>query len=251
MAIDHVNSASAHAHMLVKALENVIFPIIHAYAPGLSGLSANRSAAAEYEYGVEDNHYLEPEAQQLVSALEKFVSGTLIRSQVVQHSSKAKNKLGDNIAGNTLAIVPTPARQQNVIQISSRNQVNSEKPPLLKLALEKVRYRVFNKMPIRLLAFKADGSDMELIERSTVFDRISLAMESDFYQADISWKLRLLTMDDFDTTSRESQYDIDGLISHYAQYAILSHTWVCQAPGEVTYAAWKAGEFDRGSAGYC
>jgi hypothetical protein len=35
MAVDHVNSTSAHGHMLVKALENVILPIIHAYAPGL------------------------------------------------------------------------------------------------------------------------------------------------------------------------------------------------------------------------
>jgi hypothetical protein len=35
VAIDHVHSTSAHAHMLVKALENVILPIIHAYAPGL------------------------------------------------------------------------------------------------------------------------------------------------------------------------------------------------------------------------
>jgi hypothetical protein len=106
-------------------------------------------------------------------------------------------------------------------------------------------------MPIRLLAFKADGSDMELIERSTIFDRISLAMESDFYQADsISWKLRLLTVDDYDTTSRENQDVINEFISHYAKYAILSHTWVRDARGEVTYAAWKAGEFDRGSAGY-
>jgi hypothetical protein len=35
MAIDHVHSTSTHAHMLVKALENVLLPIIHAYLPGL------------------------------------------------------------------------------------------------------------------------------------------------------------------------------------------------------------------------
>jgi hypothetical protein len=38
--------------------------------------------------------HLEPEAQQLVSALEEFISGMLVRLQVVQHSSRAENKLG-------------------------------------------------------------------------------------------------------------------------------------------------------------
>lgn len=123
---------------------------------------------------------------------------------------------------------------------------------MLKLALEKLRYCVFNKMPIRLLAFKSDGSDMELIERSTIFDRISRVMESDFYNlADISSTLYLFTVDDYDTAAGENQPVLDEFISKYAKYAILSHTWLRDTPGEVTYAAWKApGEFDRGSAGY-
>ncbi|KAF8177844.1 hypothetical protein BJ912DRAFT_856651, partial [Pholiota molesta] len=75
-------------------------------------------------------------------------------------------------------------------------------------------------------------------------------MESEFYQTDISRTLRLLEVDDYDTTSRENQDVIDEFISHYAEYAILSHTWIRDAPGEVTYAAWNAGKFDRGSAGY-
>ncbi|KAF8187162.1 hypothetical protein BJ912DRAFT_851864, partial [Pholiota molesta] len=43
---------------------------------------------------------------------------------------------------------------------------------------------------------------------------------------------------------------INRLISKYARYAILSHTWLRTAPGEVTYSDWNRGIFDSEGPGY-
>jgi hypothetical protein len=120
--------------------------------------------------------------------------------------------------------------------------VPSEQPPLLKLALEELRYRVFNTMPIRVLAFNSDGSGMELIERGTVLARVSIAMESDFYESNVQSEIR-----NFEDNPTFVNYVIEEFISQHTKYAILSHTWLHDAPGEVTYAAWKSGDFDKDS----
>ncbi|KAF8177856.1 hypothetical protein BJ912DRAFT_884018 [Pholiota molesta] len=145
-------------------------------------------------------------------------------------------------------IVATPTSKRNLsISQISQSTIFSAQPPLLRLALEKLRHRVFNTMPIRLLAFKSDGSGMELIERSTVFDRIFIAIQSDFTDGHIESELchHLIVR-----TPQAENHVVEMFISRHAKYAILSHTWLHDAPGEVTYADWKFGEFDTDSVGY-
>jgi hypothetical protein len=102
-------------------------------------------------------------------------------------------------------------------------------------------------MPIRLLAFKSDGSAVELIERNTVLNQNFVAIQSDFNEGHIESELRHHLVVG---TPQAENHVIETFISWRAKYAILSHTWLHDTPGEVTYAAWKSGEFDKDSVGY-
>ncbi|KAF8174238.1 hypothetical protein BJ912DRAFT_1046581 [Pholiota molesta] len=235
---DQVNPAGVHAYTLVKALENVILPIVNAILPGIAvskgAIGAGQGPGITVHSVDGKGTGLQAEAQHLVSALEKFITA-LVRPQIVQKDTTESEE----------AIV-TPALDDNLsIAQVSRDQIPSEQPPLLKLALEELRYRVFNTMPIRVLAFNSDGSGMELIERGTVLARVSIAMESDFYESNVQSEIR-----HFEDNPTFVNYVIEKFISQHTKYAILSHTWLHDAPGEVTYAAWKSGNFDKDSAGY-
>ncbi|KAF9474530.1 hypothetical protein BDN70DRAFT_996995 [Pholiota conissans] len=218
--------------MLVKALQNVILPIVQAYLPGLGEES-------------QSGRCLEPEVKQLVAALDVFVR-RLVQSHKPQHerNSKAVLRIQRPIFRASDADSTRP-------QVSKRQRAYHE-PPLLKLALAEVRYRVFNKMPIRLLAFNSDGSNIELIERGTIMNRISTALKADFDEAKVQYEFRMASES---SSSRrngiitEAQF-IRNYVSKYTDYAILSHTWLHDLPGEVTYASWICGDFDNRSLGY-
>lgn len=111
------------------------------------------------------------------------------------------------------------------------------------MALDQAQYRVFNRMPIRLLAFRSDGSGMDLIERSAIWDHISASIRSNV--SDLWASVNRVHRD-----VKAEKKATEDFISHHTKYAILSHTWLHGTPGEVTYANWKAGEFDEASPGY-
>lgn len=112
------------------------------------------------------------------------------------------------------------------------------------VTLTKVRAHVFNKMPIRLLAFDEAGCDVQLIERDEIFSRIfprvyseitSAQFQSDWVKAQelrdvfIHWKHRQNTMDNLSSKA----------IERSVHYAISSHTWIRETPGDVVYKDWK------------
>lgn len=116
-----------------------------------------------------------------------------------------------------------------------------ERPRLLSLALDEARQRIFNKMPIRLLSFKPDGSGIELLERSEIWERISTLLEANFNENEIKLSI--------DRLGQEGMA-IEAFISKHASYAILSHTWLSSKGDEVVYSDWKRGALDTGSPGY-
>ncbi len=114
-------------------------------------------------------------------------------------------------------------------------------------------------MPIRLLGFKPDGSELKLLERSEIWQLISTAVERDFDEDKIKSYIRhFTTAENFQgdgskhkTTAHDPEkLAIIAFLSPYRRFAILSHTWLHDASGEVTYDKWKSGDIDTNSAGY-
>jgi hypothetical protein len=93
-----------------------------------------------------------------------------------------------------------------------------------------LQQHVFNNMPIRLLCFKSDGPHFQisLIERAEILAHLVAKMEAE----------------------PQARRSAPLFIQKSAQYAILSHTWLHEAPGEVTYDDWHKGNFTVNQPGF-
>ncbi|KAF9475718.1 hypothetical protein BDN70DRAFT_923793 [Pholiota conissans] len=230
---DHSNpfaSASIlQAHTVIEALENIIVPIINFHVPGQG---AKKRTLGQFR---DSNGDLILEAKQLVSALERFISALIVPGAPSLRDGSGKSKTRPKVLKS--ASLPTLDRTLSS-QHLSKDRVH-------KLALEKARHHVFNKMPIRLLTFRTGGSGIELIERGTLFERISIAMESDIDEAMIQSHFEPQR-----SLADNEELAAGNIMTQYAKYAILSHTWLRDLSGEVTYTDWKTGEYDIHSKGY-
>lgn len=97
-------------------------------------------------------------------------------------------------------------------------------------------------MPVRVLAFNADGSTLQLIERNEILHRL----RDDFYDQLNQLCLKYpekTTMYDSDWLSKqegeEEEQFITDFLTNRAGYAILSHTWIRDTPGDVIYNDWN------------
>ncbi len=119
------------------------------------------------------------------------------------------------------------------------------------MVLKATREHVFNKMPIRLLAFDKGGFNIRLIERneifSIIFPGVFVNIKMPRFQAD--WAAAEMLKDDDYKPYREWQYRqnkmkelLQNVIEQSVRYSILSHTWMQDAPGEVTFHDWAARE---------
>ena len=108
-----------------------------------------------------------------------------------------------------------------------------------------VRSHVYNKMPIRLLSFNADGSDMRLIERDEIVDKVFPRVYKEVSKPSFQneWE-KALRLQDIDFVRKHKQRKVSellkGVMERSTHYAILSHTWIRDTPGDVTYKDWKA-----------
>ena len=93
------------------------------------------------------------------------------------------------------------------------------------MIVNQIHQHVFNEMPIRMIAFDSDGTQLRLVERSEVAEQI---------------KYRLLEEDSQGLEESES-FD---LVNKLGRYAILSHTWFRGRPGDVVYGDWKRRELN-------
>ncbi|KAF9473235.1 hypothetical protein BDN70DRAFT_899924 [Pholiota conissans] len=117
--------------------------------------------------------------------------------------------------------------------------------PLLNLALKEMHYTIFNEFPIRVLAFDLQGSQVELVGRNELWKRISHKMECDFYE-----KFFIETNMELDSSVDETERAVQHFNLQYGRYAILSHAWIQDTPGEVTYADWERGIYNKESPGF-
>ena len=119
------------------------------------------------------------------------------------------------------------------------------------MTLKATREHVFNKMPICLLAFDRDGSNIRLIERDEIFSIIlpSILANIEKLEFRAEWEtaetLRDIEVGGF-IQLRHRQMKMKELlqrvIGQSVKYSILSHTWIRDAPGEVTFHDWAVRE---------
>lgn len=88
---------------------------------------------------------------------------------------------------------------------------------------DEARRIVFNNMSIRMLLFDRTGAQIQLLERNQVLSRVLSRIATDIFTNGLGTKTALASY--------------TGIAS---QYAILSHTWIREVPGDVVYQDWSA-----------
>lgn len=111
-----------------------------------------------------------------------------------------------------------------------------------------LRPHIFNKMPIRVLGFDSAGAGMQLIDRNEMFRRV---LQSAFIGASqpnfqIAWTEaeELANSPPLGWQEADKRHNklISELVEYHARYAILSHTWIRDTPGDVVFKDWEIRE---------
>lgn len=102
--------------------------------------------------------------------------------------------------------------------------------------MNKLRPHVFNAIPIRMLAFDSAGLEIRLLERREIVDHIFLRASAEAATAEFEAKWRSSTIY---CTSYSPNSIFDRLVRKHSAYAILSHTWIRDTPGDVVFSDWN------------
>lgn len=102
--------------------------------------------------------------------------------------------------------------------------------PLIQVR-EKVQEHIFNRMPIRVLGFDSHGGQVQLLERSTISSLV-LSRIRDEYPDGVPVK------------------NVEDVVGKASRYAILSHTWIRDSPGDIVYSDWNTNNFQQHTRGY-
>lgn len=110
-------------------------------------------------------------------------------------------------------------------------------------------------MPIRLLGFKPTGSHIRLLERNQILDLILSRVIVEFHYPPRASSRKSEKIDDAqgeDSDGNLSDYDSDdsdvedsrwtemlNFVEDTARYAILSHTWIRDSPGDLVFRDWE------------
>ncbi|KAF9472969.1 hypothetical protein BDN70DRAFT_867877 [Pholiota conissans] len=241
--------ANTHDRALLEALQQFIIPHI--------GAVANEVEIDERET---QSILLKPEAIKLIVAFKEFIAS--LSSIVVPKESPKKGtviRVGLDEQGGSRSesskvskVTRTPApkdtlctgNQENVAEFAAY-EID---PELHAKILRGLRDHVFNKMPIRLLRFIPKSSHLEisLIEREEIYAHLVPIMQANIHK---------FRRDNQDMDEDEDPEEYFSTLVYYfvkdiGQYAILSHTWLREAPGEITYSDWHDQHFDESSPGY-
>ncbi|KAF9475082.1 HET-domain-containing protein [Pholiota conissans] len=229
---------------LTKALEAFIIPLIR----------GTDNDAKQYE---ENACTLDPLAKDLVAAFKAFVShiatGPKCRGQKaieVKLEEEKQAPRGDYKHFGEEVAHSRPQRRSLIAMCHDGHQSRLLDPIEKQLAFHKklicsLREHVFNSMPIRLLRFRPHKSGFQilLLERDAIHAEIEAILRVNIHREDHYPHLS--------QQGRETDDEaIKRLISRYAKYAILSHTWSRSEAGEVTYGDWNTGQLKSESPGY-
>ncbi|KJA17720.1 hypothetical protein HYPSUDRAFT_46055 [Hypholoma sublateritium FD-334 SS-4] len=134
------------------------------------------------------------------------------------------------------------------MEVDKERHRATNKSPLMGVIQQTMREHIFNKMPIRLLAFGTDGSEIKLIERGEIWRKISREVARDFDSIEVDFRNQIKGGTKTPPVS-EKEF-AHQICEKYGKFAILSHTWLTTVSGEVTYTDWKSGKFSKESRGY-
>lgn len=116
------------------------------------------------------------------------------------------------------------------------------------MVLNALCLHVFNNIPIRMLSFDASGSVLGLVDRNALLGQfVAIALgEARRPEFEGEWRQAAESISrgyDFAQSGHDKQKSmINELIKYHTRYAILSHTWLRDSPGEVTYPGWATRE---------
>lgn len=145
-------------------------------------------------------------------------------------------------------------RPQEESQVPEPSETQITLPTLPQKLTDALRAHVFNDVPVRLLTFDPDGSHVQMIERNTIYDHIARKMlakvDPDKFNSSIEAEFtsrRNLQGQPLYQSSEEAEKEIiSALIEEHSRYVVLSHTWIQDSPGEVTYKDWHLRSGDVG-----
>ncbi len=118
------------------------------------------------------------------------------------------------------------------------------------MTMSATRAHVFNKMPIRLLRFNQDGSNIQLIERNDIFLYVLPSVLAKISEPLFQWswsqaeeikEVAYKGMSSHQRQYRKKQVALE-LVDRSVDYVILSHTWMRDTPGDVTFQNWTTRE---------
>lgn len=118
------------------------------------------------------------------------------------------------------------------------------------MALEKAHQTVYNKMPLCLLMFSTNGTDVRLVERPEILLHISARIENNFNEDKIASYISKYRFLNSVAEDKLEDLIISRFVAVHTKYAILSHTWLQGTTGEVIYTHWRLGRVDKCGAGY-
>ncbi|KJA16150.1 hypothetical protein HYPSUDRAFT_47685 [Hypholoma sublateritium FD-334 SS-4] len=232
---DRTESPGA-GHALVAALASVIIPLIQ---------SGGKAAAPEERAGersIEEDKLrpvggsdreesaLTAEARDLLAALERFALSLVRRPLADRREDKGAAADSGNFEDTTVPSLVGMDAQGTLAMRRFLFHQETERQQLLKRIMDEARDWVFNEMPIRLLTFNSDGTEIKLVERQHLLQCISLDVQQNFNAY----------VHSFGPAHLVPRRTIRHFLANhsYGRYAILSHTWL---PGaEVTYSGWNS-----------
>ncbi|KAF9472964.1 hypothetical protein BDN70DRAFT_997892 [Pholiota conissans] len=240
--------ANAQDRALLEALQQFIIPHV--------GAVANE---VEIDERAMQSILLKPEATKLIAAFKEFIAsvsssvatkespkkGTVIRVELYEQVGPggSQSELSDEVSKVTHTPAPEvtlwPKSQEHLAELKAP-QI---RPELHEMVLRSLRDHIFNKMPIRLLRFipKASNLEISLIGRGAIYEHLVSIMQANIHK---------LGLDDRDRIPKDDHLKVYVAVKAICQYAIVTHTWLREAPGEITYGDWHDKHFDESSPGY-
>ncbi|KAF8187130.1 hypothetical protein BJ912DRAFT_970184 [Pholiota molesta] len=243
-------SSNAQAQMLLTALHNVVVPLIKAVMPDSKdservpvGPEADAFLAALQKYiaCIIRDHSQSDNQEAMTQTVHPEVPEKLtikgVDNLVQDKSSDAQLSKNTYLPDEKTFVAVSNAGESDYLLLSVKGKVNNSNSgihstPLnfdpLGEVLSDLRAHVFNDMPIRLLCINKTRVGIDSI---TLLDRAGIYS---YLASEISDRFRSQSFRTLPHT----------WVPEIAVYAILSHTWLCSAPGEVTYEDWHQGAFD-------
>lgn len=180
------------------------------------------------------------------------ISEVNLQSHTTQHASQIfqmnRTKQGKGLfrfSQISLDVSRTHAQRQIQI-VHSLQLIEIPRLEIQNKILDALRPRIFNEMPIRVLAFASVGGSLEIIDRGEMFRRVLASVytsaSTPAFDADWMHAQQMTHSDEpeiSDAGYRQQKHLLVELVKLHSRYAILSHTWIRDTPGDVIFQDWE------------